>query len=91
MCKHALEVERLSRHMLGYNLVTDQTGVNGLPVESVLICVREDILQEFYLAFIQDRETDGLSLLLGSKGGVGVEGTKVHKFSVDPYLGLNIK
>jgi hypothetical protein len=38
--------------MLGYNLVTEQTGKDGLPVDSVLVCIREEILQEYYLAFV---------------------------------------
>ena len=45
--------------MLGYNLVTHQTGPEGQLCQKVLINEGISIDSEKYIAFLMDRETDG--------------------------------
>ncbi len=68
--------------------------IKGLPVKKVLITAAEEILSEAYVSIILDRASKKPVIILSSAGGVDIEETAVknpeliHKFEVDPVLGL---
>jgi len=49
--------------MIGYNLVTNQTTEEGVPVKSVMIVEGIDIDKEFYLAILLDRKYNGPAII----------------------------
>ena len=53
------QVRDYTKQMLGYNLVTHQTGEEGQLCQKVLVNEGISIDAEKYLAFLMDRETDG--------------------------------
>ena len=53
------QVRDFTKQMLGYNLVTHQTGPEGQLCQKVLVNEGITIDSEKYLAIIMDRETDG--------------------------------
>jgi succinyl-CoA synthetase beta subunit len=82
--------------MLGYPLVTKQTGAEGQKVAKVLVVeAREKIEREVYLGMVLDRAI-GLPVLMASaEGGVDIEEVaakspeKILKVPVDPAVGLH--
>ena len=67
------EVTTLARTLLGSQLVTPQTGAEGLPVTSVYVEQGCDSEREMYLALLLDRYHRELILLASAAGGSGVE------------------
>lgn len=63
------ETERL----LGSQLVTMQTGPEGLPVSAVLIEPGCHIVQEFYLSLTLDRARKGFAFVASAAGGMDIE------------------
>ena len=59
--------------MIGYNLITNQTTAEGLPVQSVLIHECVDIDRQIYLAVLHDRKNQGLCIVYSKKGGMDIE------------------
>jgi len=80
--------------MLGKNLVTHQTGVEGRRVRRVLIEQGLNIARELYLAMVLDRAQSRVTVICSSEGGVEIEEVaakhpeKILKETVDPLLGL---
>ena len=54
------EVAAYAEKMLGQRLTTQQTGVEGLPINSVLIERTSEIKREFYLSLLLDRQAEKL-------------------------------
>merc|ERR1719181_632464 len=63
----------MSGHMLGYTLVTNQTGADGQKVSKVLIHEGVDFDNEFYFAILLEREYDGPVLVGSPMGGMDIE------------------
>ena len=59
--------------LIGSNLVTHQTGPEGVPVHKVLIEDPADIEQELYLAITIDRVTQGPMFIASASGGMAIE------------------
>ncbi len=59
--------------MLGKNLVTKQTGPEGLPVERVYVETGSDIEREIYLSLTLNRERGRIALLASAAGGMDIE------------------
>ncbi|MQF69917.1 ADP-forming succinate--CoA ligase subunit beta [SAR202 cluster bacterium AD-804-J14_MRT_500m] len=59
--------------LIGSNLVTQQTGPEGVPVHKVLIEDPADIEQELYLAITIDRVTQGPMFIASASGGMAIE------------------
>ena len=60
-------------NLLGSRLVTRQTGVNGLPVNSLLLESTTEIKKEFYLALLIDRSKKRITIIASAEGGVDIE------------------
>lgn len=80
--------------MLGYRLITKQTGEQGRPVSHVYICERKYNRKETYLAITMDRSFYGPVLVASSAGGVDIEGVAAEtpdlivKEGIDIFKGL---
>jgi succinyl-CoA synthetase beta subunit len=59
--------------MLGYKLVTKQTGAGGKICNSVYICERQYVRREYYFAVLMDRKSQGPVMVASSQGGVDIE------------------
>ena len=59
--------------MMGKNLVTHQTGPNGKEVKRLYIEEASEILKEFYLSCLVDRETSKIAFISSTEGGMDIE------------------
>ncbi|MEC8890824.1 MAG: ATP-grasp domain-containing protein, partial [Chloroflexota bacterium] len=86
--------EQAASEMIGTNLVTGQTGSNGVPVESVLIEEGLEIEKELYLGMVIDGATKGVVAIASAEGGMEIEKVaestpeKIIQVPIDPVLGL---
>lgn len=93
-CTNPDEVREVSSKMLGYNLITAQTGEEGKPVHQVYICERKYIRRETYIAITMDREMQGPVIVASAEGGVSIEQLakdsphKIIKVPVDLSTGV---
>jgi len=68
--------------------------IKGLTVETVLVVHAVDIVDEFYVGFINDRNTKSVLLMVSAEGGVEIEEVaktnpeKIIKMAIDPLVGL---
>ena len=88
------EAANVASALLGSQLVTPQTGSEGVPVGSVLIEETIDIARELYLAMLVDGGM-GLPIVMASEaGGMDIEKVaeetpeKILREPIDPALGL---
>ena len=90
----AEEAGKFAGSLLGHNLVTPQTGAEGVPVHSLLVEELADIGRELYLAITVDRVYRGPVMLASPSGGMDIEEVAanrpedIHKESIDPVLGF---
>ena len=94
MLGSAAEAEEYASSLLGSNLVTAQTGPEGVPVTSVLVEEAAEVAQELYLAMLVDGGTRRPVAIASAAGGMEIEEVamatpeKVLRSEVDPVLGL---
>ena len=68
--------------------------IKGLTVEKVLVADAVDIEKEFYVGFINDRNSKSVTLMASAEGGVEIEEVarvspeKIIKLPIDPLTGL---
>jgi succinyl-CoA synthetase beta subunit len=88
------EVRENAVEMLGKTLITIQTGPHGKQVQRLYITDGVDIAREFYLAFLIDRETGRIAIVVSTEGGMDIEAVahdtpeKIETFTIDPATGL---
>ena len=96
------EVREISSEIIGMNLVTPQTSVEGKKVHQVLIA--EDVyypgaseIQEFYMSVLLNRQTSKNMIMYSTEGGVDIESVAentpdlIHTIDIDPDSGLSDK
>jgi succinyl-CoA synthetase beta subunit len=95
---HSLEdVRTAAEQILGMHLVTHQTGPEGQVVRRLLVEQGAQIVREFYLGMVVDRDTQRVALLASSEGGMEIEEVahthpeKIHTLRIDPVAGLDEK
>ncbi len=94
MARSLEEVRTLTDEILGMTLVTHQTGPEGRVVKRLLIEEGADIVSEYYLGMVIDRAAQQVTVMASSEGGTEIEAVaastpeKIHKFLVDPVLGV---
>ena len=97
LCHSIEEVENACNQLFGSNLITPQTDVKGLPVHQLLIEGGQNIERELYLGLLVDRQTQKITILASTEGGMDIEKVaaetpdKIIKFGVDPLGSLNAK
>jgi succinyl-CoA synthetase beta subunit len=88
------EVHQFAEAMLGTQLVTHQSGPEGLPVNVVYVEAGSDIDRELYLSMLVNREASRISFIASAAGGMDIEKVaaetpeKIFSISVAPDAGL---
>lgn len=88
------EAESFASTLLKSNLVTYQTGPEGVPVNNVLVEEAINISEEFYLGMVIDGSSKGVVVIASKEGGVNIEEVaektpeKIITIPIDPVLGL---
>uniref|UniRef100_A0AC34Q431 Succinate--CoA ligase [ADP-forming] subunit beta, mitochondrial n=1 Tax=Panagrolaimus sp. JU765 TaxID=591449 RepID=A0AC34Q431_9BILA len=67
------EARAKAEQMIGFNLITKQTGERGRRCEGVLVCKRLFTRREYYFSITLDRAASGPVLIGSSRGGVNIE------------------
>ena len=89
------EVESYSNNILGMNLITPQTGVEGKKVLKVYVEEGCQIKKEYYLGIVLDRAKGKFVMMASTEGGMEIEKVaeempeKIIKVTLDPLMGLN--
>jgi succinyl-CoA synthetase beta subunit len=88
------EVREYAEQMLGAQLVTHQSGPEGLPVNVVYVEAGSDIDRELYLSMLVDREASRVAFIASAAGGMDIEQVaaetpeKIFTVTVAPDAGL---
>ena len=88
------EVRQHAAEMLGKQLVTHQSGPEGLPVNVVYVEAGSEIERELYLSMLIDREVSKVSFIASAAGGMDIEKVaaetpeKIFTVAVSPAAGL---
>jgi succinyl-CoA synthetase beta subunit len=94
LVKSPEECRTATEKMLGMDLVTHQTGPEGKKVSKVYIESGSEILKEYYLAALVDRETTAIALMFSTQGGMDIEEVaektpeKIITVHIDPNCGI---
>jgi len=73
LARSADEVRQYASDMLGTQLVTHQSGPEGLPVNTVYVEAGSAIDRELYLSMLVDREVSKISFIASAAGGMDIE------------------
>tara|TARA_B100000767_G_scaffold75117_1_gene71692 strand:- start:216 stop:1379 length:1164 start_codon:yes stop_codon:yes gene_type:complete len=84
LVKDISQLENEANKMMGKTLVTHQTGPEGKEVKRLYIEEASDILKEFYLSCLVDRETSKIAFISSTEGGMDIE--KVAAESPDKII-----
>ncbi len=88
------EVRANAKGMLGTQLVTHQSGPEGMPVNIVYVEEGSDIDRELYLSMLVDREVSRVAFIASAAGGMDIEKVavetpeKIFSVAVAPDAGL---
>jgi succinyl-CoA synthetase beta subunit len=88
------EVHEHAERMLGTQLVTHQSGPEGLPVNVVYVEEGSDIDRELYLSMLVDREASRVAFIASAAGGMDIEQVaaetpeKIFTVAIAPDAGL---
>ena len=73
LCKTMEQVREAAEAMLGNVLVTKQTGLAGVQVNTIYVTVGADIDREIYAAVLLDRQESKIVLMCSAEGGTEIE------------------
>jgi len=73
LVKDLRELEIEAKKMMGKVLITHQTGPEGKIVKRLYIEEASEILKEFYLSCLIDRETSKIAFISSTEGGMDIE------------------
>ena len=73
LIKNLNELETEAKKMMGKILKTHQTGPDGKEVKRLYIEEASDILKEFYLSCLVDRESSKIAFISSTEGGMDIE------------------
>ena len=88
------EADDAASMLLGKQLVTAQTGPEGVPVRKLLVEETAQVSRELYLAIMVDRVVRGPVIIASDAGGMEIEEVaarepgRIHREAVDPLLGF---
>ena len=84
LAKSPEEARQAAQAMLGYVLVTKQTGPAGRRVGRVYVEAGCDIKRELYLSLLVDRETSRITIIASTEGGMEIEDVAENAAGKDP-------
>ena len=73
LIKDPKELEIQAKKMMGKVLITHQTGSEGKKVKRLYIEEASEILKEFYLSCLVDRQTSKIAFISSTEGGMDIE------------------
>ena len=73
LIKDVSNLEKEAEKMMGKVLITHQTGPQGKEVKRLYIEEASEILKEFYLSCLIDRESSKIAFISSTKGGMDIE------------------
>ena len=73
LVKNLDELKKEAQEMFGKVLVTHQTGPEGKKVKTLYIEEASEILKEFYLSCLVDRESSKITFISSTEGGMDIE------------------
>ena len=73
LIKNKSDLEKEAKSMMGKVLVTHQTGPEGKEVKRLYIEEASNILKEFYLSCLVDRESSKIAFICRTEGGMDIE------------------
>lgn len=88
------EAAAFAESILGSNLVTFQTGAEGVPVRRLLVEEIIDVAKELYLGMAIDGAAEGVVAIASEAGGMEIEEVaesnpeQILRAAVDPALGM---
>ena len=88
------EAAEFADSILGTNLVTFQTGPDGVPVRNLLVEEAIDVAKELYLGVVIDGAAEGVAVIASEAGGMEIEEVadatpeKILRAVIDPVLGF---
>lgn len=88
------EAKKIAHDLYGKTLVTAQTGPEGQKVRRIYIESGCDILKEYYFSVVVDRNSNRVTFMASTEGGVEIEEVahntpeKIIKLSIDPATGV---
>ena len=94
LAKSLDEVREHAEGMLGVQLVTHQSGPDGLPVNVVYVEEGSSIDRELYLSMLVDREVSRVAFVASAAGGMNIEDVaaetpeKIFTVAIAPDAGL---
>ncbi len=71
--QNAVEAETAASQLIGMNLVTKQTGPEGVKIHAVLLEEQSRVARELYVAVTLDRARANIVFILSSEGGMDIE------------------
>lgn len=89
-----IEAAEAAASMIGSNLVTHQTGPEGVPVRGVLLEEALEVARELYVGIAVDGAANGVVVMASESGGMDIEEVaektpdRLLKIVIDPVLGL---
>ncbi|HIP94144.1 MAG TPA: ADP-forming succinate--CoA ligase subunit beta [Leucothrix sp.] len=89
-----VEAKEAAQNMLGESLVTHQTDVKGMPINTLLIESLTDIANELYLSLLVDRASRRITIMASTEGGMNIEEVaadtpeKILTEIIDPIAGF---
>ena len=93
-CKTTDEVKEAAEAMMNEVLITKQTGPEGKEVQRLYVTDGVDIDKEYYCSVVLDRNTDRVSFMVSTEGGMDIEEVaeetpeKITHVSIDPVTGM---
>ncbi|HIM46538.1 MAG TPA: ADP-forming succinate--CoA ligase subunit beta [Alphaproteobacteria bacterium] len=90
LCRTPDEARDAAEALLGSQLVTPQTGPEGVAVRAVYVEAGCDIARELYLGMVLDRERERMVMMASTEGGVEIEAVaaatpeKILKVELEP-------
>ncbi len=73
LVKNLEELEVEAKKMMGKKLITHQTGPQGKEVKRLYVEEASEILKEFYLSCLVDRESSKIAFISSTEGGMDIE------------------
>merc|ERR1711991_321518 len=73
LCTKPGDVEKYAAQIVGRNLITKQTGAEGLPCNKVMIAERMHMKREMYISIMLDRAAGGPIFIASPAGGTSIE------------------
>ena len=97
LCHSLAEVSSAAAQLFGSRLITPQTDSKGLLVNQLLIESGQNIQRQLYLGLLIDRQTQKITVLASTEGGMDIEKVasenpeKIIKFGIDPLAALSVQ